>query len=281
MYRVLAANAEVRERRNQLRHPAYHKPELLATGPNQVWSWDITKLLGPVKWTYYYLYVLLDIFSRYVVGWLLARQESAALAKVLITESCERQRISADQLIIHADRGPSMTSQPVALLLATLGVVPSHSRPHVSDDNPFSEAQFKTLKYRPDFPDRFGAYEDAETFLPTLLPLVQRRASSRRAGPDDAPRHPLRFGRGQVAAARRGPARGVRSSPRALPARSAGPSTAADGGVDQQTPGHAGARPARGGRLMTATHKFPMPTVSFDLTSSDPHDRGSSGAASV
>jgi putative transposase len=170
MYRVLASNAEVRERRNQLRHPAYHKPELLATGPNQVWSWDITKLLGPVKWTYYYLYVLLDIFSRYVVGWLLARQESAALAKVLIAKSCARQHIAADQLIIHADRGPSMTSQPVALLLATLGVVPSHSRPHVSNDNPFSEAQFKTLKYRPDFPDRFGAYEDAETFCQRFFP---------------------------------------------------------------------------------------------------------------
>jgi putative transposase len=170
MYRVLAANAEVRERRNQLRHPAYHKPELLATGPNQVWSWDITKLLGPVKWTYYYLYVLLDIFSRYVVGWLLARQEAAALAKVLIAESCARQHIASDQLIIHADRGPSMTSQPVALLLATLGVVPSHSRPHVSDDNPFSEAQFKTLKYRPDFPDRFGAYEDAEAFCQRFFP---------------------------------------------------------------------------------------------------------------
>jgi len=170
MYRVLAAHAEVRERRNQLRHPLYRKPELLATGPNQVWSWDITKLLGPVKWSYYYLYVLLDIFSRYVVGWLLARQESAALAKVLIAESCERQHISPDQLIIHADRGPAMTSQPVALLLATLGVVPSHSRPHVSNDNPFSEAQFKTLKYRPDFPDRFGAYEDAETFCQRFFP---------------------------------------------------------------------------------------------------------------
>ena len=170
MYRVLAANAEVRERRNQLRHPAYRKPELLATGPNQVWSWDITKLLGPVKWTYYYLYVLLDIFSRYVVGWLLARQEAAALAKVLIAESCERQHIGPDQLTIHADRGPSMTSQPVALLLATLGVVPSHSRPQVSDDNPFSEAQFKTLKYRPDFPARFGAYEDAEAFCQRFFP---------------------------------------------------------------------------------------------------------------
>jgi putative transposase len=155
---------------NQLRHPAYRKPELLATGPNQVWSWDITKLLGPVKWTYYYLYVLLDIFSRYVVGWLLARQEAAALAKVLIAESCERQHIGRDQLTIHADRGPSMTSQPVALLLATLGVVPSHSRPQVSDDNPFSEAQFKTLKYRPDFPARFGAHEDAEAFCQRFFP---------------------------------------------------------------------------------------------------------------
>jgi putative transposase len=170
MYRVLAAHAEIRERRNQLRHPVYRKPELLATGPNQVWSWDITKLLGPVKWTYYYLYVLLDIFSRYVVGWLLGRQESAALAKVLIAESCERQHIAPDQLTIHADRGPSMTSQPVALLLATLGIVPSHSRPQVSDDNPFSEAQFKTLKYRPDFPARFGAYEDAETFCQRFFP---------------------------------------------------------------------------------------------------------------
>jgi putative transposase len=159
MYRVLAANAEVRERRNQLRHPAYRKPELLATGSNQIWSWDITKLLGPVKWIYYYLYVLLDIFSRYVVGWLRARQEAAALAKVLIAESCERQH-----------RGPSMTSQPVALLLATLGVVPSHSRPRVSDDSPFSEAQFKTLKYRPDFPARFGSYEDAEAFCRRFFP---------------------------------------------------------------------------------------------------------------
>ena len=114
--------------------------------------------------------MLLDIFSRYVVGWLLARQESAALAKVLIAESCARQHIAPAQLIIHADRGPAMTSQPVALLLATLGVVPSHSRPHVSDDNPFSEAQFKTLKYRPDFPDRFGAYEDAEAFCQRFFP---------------------------------------------------------------------------------------------------------------
>jgi putative transposase len=170
MYRLLAANQEVRERRNQLRHPADRKPELLATGPNQVWSWDITKLLGPAKWTYYYLYVLLDIFSRYVVGWLLGRHESAALAKALIAESCDRQHIVPDQLIIHADRGPAMTAKPVALLLATLGIVPSYSRPQVSDDNPFSEAQFKTLKSRPDCPARFGSYEDAEAFCQRLFP---------------------------------------------------------------------------------------------------------------
>jgi len=160
MYRILADNAEVRERRNQLRHPVYSKPELLATGPNQVWSWDITKLLGPVKWTYYYLYVILDIFSRYVPGWLLARVESSALAKQLIEETCLRQGIAQDQLIIHSDRGPAMTSKTVALLLSDLGVTKSLSRPHVSNDNPYSEAQFKTLKYRPGFPQRFGCEQD-------------------------------------------------------------------------------------------------------------------------
>ena len=161
MYRVLEENGEVRERRDQLRHPNYQKPELLATAPNQVWSWDITKLLGPVKWTYYYLYVILDIFSRYVVGWMLARQESAALAKHLIAESCDKQSIVPGQLTVHADRGSSMKSQSVAYLLAALGVTKTHSRPHVSNDNPFSESQFKTLKYRPEFPDRFGSFQDA------------------------------------------------------------------------------------------------------------------------
>jgi putative transposase len=157
MYRILAANAEVRERRDQLRHPTYKKPELLATAPNQVWSWDITKLLGPAKWTYFYLYVLLDIFSRYVVGWMIAHRESATLAKKLIEESCQRQGITPGQLAIHADRGPSMTSKTIAHLYADLGVTQSHSRPNVSNDNPFSEAQFKTLKYRPNFPERFGS----------------------------------------------------------------------------------------------------------------------------
>ena len=145
MYRILAENSEVRERRNQLRHPHYQKPELLATEPNQVWTWDITKLKGPVKWTYFYLYVILDIFSRYVVGWMLALRESAVLAKRLIGQSCGNQRIAPGQLTIHADRGLSMKSKPVALLLSDLGVTKTHSRPHVSNDNPYSESGFKTL----------------------------------------------------------------------------------------------------------------------------------------
>jgi len=154
MYRVLGENNQVRERRNQLRHPHYAPPELLATRPNQLWSWDITKLLGPAKWTYFYLYVILDVFSRYVVGWMVAHRETAALAERLIEETCRRQQIAPGQLTIHADHGTSMTSKPVALLLSDLGVTKSHSRPHVSNDNPYSEAHFKTLKYRPAFPDR-------------------------------------------------------------------------------------------------------------------------------
>jgi len=163
MYRILAESQEVRERRDQLRHPSYRKPELLATTPNQVWSWDITKLLGPVKWTYFYLYVILDIFSRYVPGWLLAREENSSLAKRLIEETCQKQAIRPGQLIIHSDRGSAMTSKPVALMLSDLGVTKSLSRPQVSNDNPYSEAQFKTLKYRPGFPDRFGSVQDART----------------------------------------------------------------------------------------------------------------------
>ena len=161
MYRLLREDQASRERRNQLRHPKYKKPELLATGPNQVWSWDITKLLGPQKWSYYYLYVILDIYSRYVTGWMLAHCESASLASRLIRQTVANQGVSEDQLTIHSDRGPSMASQSVAQLLASLGVVKSHSRPHVSNDNPFSESQFKTMKYRAEFPERFGGYEDA------------------------------------------------------------------------------------------------------------------------
>ena len=170
MYRVLETAAEVRERRHQRRHPAYTKPELLATGPNQVWSWDITKLLGPVKWTYYSLYVILDIFSRYVVGWMVAAGESATLAERLIAATCEKQGIPAGQLTVHADRGTAMTAKSVALLLADLGVTRSHSRPHVSDDNPYSEAQFKTLKYHPTFPERFGSVQDARAFCQGFFP---------------------------------------------------------------------------------------------------------------
>jgi putative transposase len=169
MYRILEDNAEIKERRNQLRHPNYKKPELLATGPNQVWSWDITKLLGPVKWSYFYLYVILDIFSRYVVGWMVAPCESATLAKQLIGDTCAKQNIQRGQLTIHADRGSSMKSKPVAFLMADLGITKTHSRPHTSDDNPFSEAQFKTLKYRPGFPDRFGCIEDTRQFSRTFF----------------------------------------------------------------------------------------------------------------
>jgi putative transposase len=164
MYRLLDTAGEIKERRDQVRRPHYAAPELLATRPNEVWSWDITKLLGPAKWTYFYLYVILDIFSRYVVGWMLAPRETAALAERLIAETCAKHTISPGQLTIHADRGGAMRSQPVALLLADLGVTKTHSRPHVSNDNPFSEAQFRTLKYCPQFPERFGSLEDGRAF---------------------------------------------------------------------------------------------------------------------
>ena len=164
MYRILAENQEVRERRNQKKHPVYTRPELVATAPNQVWSWDITKLRGPVTHVYYYLYTILDIFSRYVVGYMIAERELAYLAKQLVADSCQKQNIVPDQLVLHADRGSSMTSKTLALLLADLGVDKSHSRPYVSNDNPYSEAQFKTMKYRPDYPDRFGCLADARTW---------------------------------------------------------------------------------------------------------------------
>jgi putative transposase len=161
MYRLLAAHGQSGERRAQRIHPAYAKPELLAIRPNEVWSWDITKLKGPAKWTCFHLYVILDIFSRYVVGWLIAPRESAELAEQLIAETVVNEHIAPGTLTLHADRGTSMRSKPVAALLVDLEVAKTHSRPHVSDDNPYSEAQFKTLKYRPDFPDRFGSIEDA------------------------------------------------------------------------------------------------------------------------
>ncbi len=165
MYRILhSVHGDVKERRNHVDRRHYPKPELLATEPNQVWSWDITKLKGPVKWTYYYLYVIMDIFSRYVVGWMIAQRELGALAKRLIEDTCEKQQIETDQLTLHSDRGPSMKSKPVALLLSDLGVTKSLNRPYVSNDNPYSEAQFKTLKYCPQFPGRFGSIQDARSF---------------------------------------------------------------------------------------------------------------------
>jgi len=170
MYRILAEIQPVRDRRNQLHHPQYAKPELVATGPNQVWSWDITKLLGPKKWTYYYLYVLLDIFSRYAVGWMVANRENSALAGRLIEETCLKQGVQPQVLALHSDRGAPMTSKCTAQLLADLGVTRSLSRPQVCDDNPFSEAQFKTLKYHPGFPGRFLGIDHATGHCRSFFP---------------------------------------------------------------------------------------------------------------
>ena len=170
MYRVLDAAHEIKERRNQVRRPHDAAPELLATRPNAVWSWDITKLRGPATWTYFYLYVILDIFSRDVVGWMIAPRESAVLAERLIADTCAKHGMHPGQLTLHADRGTSMKSTPVALLLADLGVTKTHSRPHVSTDKPFSEAQFKTLKYGPLFPERFGSIADGRAFGQSFFP---------------------------------------------------------------------------------------------------------------
>jgi len=164
MYRLLRERGETGDRRRHATHPPRVKPELMAASPNRVWSWDITKLRGPAKWTWYHLYVILDIYSRYAVGWMVASRESAILAERMFTETLRKQHITRDQLTIHADRGTSMTSKPVALLLADLGVTKSHSRPRTSNDNPYSEAQFRTLKYRPDFPDAFASIEHARVF---------------------------------------------------------------------------------------------------------------------
>jgi putative transposase len=164
MYRLLRARGETGDRRRHATHPPHVKPELVATAPNTVWSWDITKLRGPAKWTWYYLYVILDIYSRYAVGWMVASRESAVLAERMFADTIRKQHVAPDQLTIHADRGSSMTSKPVAFLLADLGVTKSHSRPRTSNDNPYSESQFRTLKYRPDFPARFATIEDSRVF---------------------------------------------------------------------------------------------------------------------
>lgn len=164
-YRVLAAAGETRERRAQLMHPAHVKPELVARAPNQLWSWDITRLRGSLKWQFFYLYVLLDIFSRYVVGWLVAGAENAGLATALIEETCAKHGVAPATLTLHSDRGSPMRAKNTAELLVDLGVAASFSRPRVSNDNPFSEAQFKTLKYRPEFPERFESLEHARAHL--------------------------------------------------------------------------------------------------------------------
>lgn len=164
MYRILREHGEIRERRDQLTHGTYARPELMATSPNELWSWDITKLRGPAKGLYYYLYVILDVFSRYSVGWTIQQCESQEIAEELIGQTCQKQNIEPGQLTIHADRGSAMTSKTVATLMADLGVIKSHSRPHISNDNPFSEAQFKTMKYRPQYPSRFGSIDEARAF---------------------------------------------------------------------------------------------------------------------
>ncbi len=169
MYRLLDQAGEIKERRNQLRHPAYKRPALLATAPKQLWSWDITKLRGPEKWTYFYLYVLLDVFSRYTVAWMIAPRESGNLARKMIAQAVHQQKVPRGQLTIHADNGAPMTAKLLAFKRADLGVTKSHSRPHVSNDNPYSESQFKTLKYRPEFPDRFGCIEDARLFCQSFF----------------------------------------------------------------------------------------------------------------
>ena len=201
MYRVLAASAEIRERRRHRRRTQYAAPELLATGPRMLWTWDISKLRGPAKWTYYHLYVIIDVFSRYVVGWMVAERESAALAERLIEETCRRQGVERGHLTMHADRGSSMRSKPVALLLADLGVTKTHSRPYTSNDNPFSEAAFKTLKYRPDFPDRFGSLEDARSFCSDFFAWYN--LEHRHSGVQMLTPHDVHYGRADQTLARR------------------------------------------------------------------------------
>lgn len=170
MYRILSREGEVCERRAQRTHPPYARPELLATRPNEVWSWDITKLKGPAKWTYFYLYVVLDLFSRYVVGWTVQHRESAAIARALIAQAADEQHILPGTLTVHADRGSAMIAKPLAFLLADLGISQTHTRPYTSSDNPYSEAQFRTLKYRPGFPAQFSLLEEARSFCREFFP---------------------------------------------------------------------------------------------------------------
>jgi len=232
MYRILRENQEIRERRAQLRHPAYAAPELLATAPNQVWTWDITKLLGPVQWVYFYLYVLLDLFSRFVVGWLIAERESTELAQVLIGESCARQNIQPHQLTLHADRGAPMIAKPLALLLTDLGVTESHSRPHVSNDNPFRSA-VQNLEVSAHLSRTFRRPGRCPHLGPPVLSLVQLRASSFRAWSHDARGRALRAGRPALAEPTHGLAAGLPGSSRTFRKRSAETTGFTYRGVDQ------------------------------------------------
>ena len=202
MYRLLATQGQVGDRRRQRRHPVYTKPELLAVRPNEVWSWDISKLKGPAKWTCFHLYVILDIFSRYVVGWMIAHRETAELAEQLIADTIDKQHIVPGTLTLHADRGTSMRSKSVAQLLVDLDVTKTHSRPHVSDDNPYSEAQFKTLKYRPDFPARFGSIEDARAHCQIFFPWYN--TEHRHSGIALMPPETVHYGRSSALTAQRG-----------------------------------------------------------------------------
>ena len=197
MYRILSANGGVKDRRNQRVHPPFAKPELVATAPNQVWSWDITRLLGPRTWSYYYLYVLLDLFSRYAVGWMVADRENSALAQRLIEETCLKQGVEPKTLTLHSDRGSPMTAQGTAQLLARLGVTRSLGRPQVSDDNPFSEAQFKTLKYHPGFPSRFPDQDNATAYCRSFFPWYN--TEHRHAGIAMLTPETVHYGRAQAA----------------------------------------------------------------------------------
>ncbi len=239
MYRLLERNGEVRERREGLAHPPYERPELLAERPNEVWSWDITKLKGPAKWTYYYLYVILDVFSRYAVGWTVQPRESAALAKARPAQAAEQKAIKPKTLTVHADRGSSMTSKPVASPLADLGVTKSHNRPYSSTDSPYSEAQFKTLKYRPGFPARLWLDRCGQRVLPLFLRLVQPSAPPLGNRPDEPRHRPPRPRRAGPRRPSRGSGRGLRGQARAVRPPAAAAAGATERGLDQQ------ARPAR------------------------------------
>ena len=240
MHRLLRGSGESKERRRQRTHPAKKKPELMATQPNQVWSWDISKLRGPNRGEYYDLYVIIDIFSRYVVGWLVAPIESAELASDFIHDAVLTQGVDRDQLTIHADRGSSMRSKPVPQLMVDLEVTRSHSRPHVSNDNPFSEAAFKTLKYCPAFPDRFGSIEDARTFCAEFFEHynhVHRHSGIALHTPAS-----VHYGTADEVRARRQatPSAAFEDNPHPVPAPTANGTADPRGGVDQSATARGG-----------------------------------------